>query len=99
VPVRDYAWAYEPVPDVATPTGNMGTGYVTSVVSDAARWRRGEMPDFLIGPGAPGFLLPRPHWMREPGSDFATTPLAHHRDTMGNKISLSKGSVNLAGPD
>ena len=93
----DYTWAYEPLPDVTTPTGNMNTGYVTSIVSDAAKWRRGEMPVSTVGPGAPGFLLPRPRWMREPGTGLGTTPLAHHRDTMGNKIKLSPGSVNLSG--
>lgn len=97
--MRDYLWAYTPLPDTATPQGNMNTGYVTSIVSDAAQWKRGEMPAFTVGPGAPGFLLPRPKYMREPGTNLGTTPLAHHRDTMGNKIRLSRGSVNLSGSD
>lgn len=95
--MRDFHWTYEPVPDVNTPVGSMNTGYVTSVVSDAAKWRRGEMPAFLMGPGAPGFLLPRPRYMREPGSNLGTMPMAHHRDRMGNKITLSPGTVNLSG--
>lgn len=97
--MRDFHWTYEPAPDVNTPSGSMNTGYVTSTVSDSAKWCRGEMPVLNIGPGAPGFLLPRPKWMREPGSGMATTPLAHHRDRMGNKISLSSGTVNFAGSD
>lgn len=97
--MRDYAWAYTPAPDTATPVGNMNTGYVTSTVSDAAQWKRGEMPAFAVGPGAPGFLLPRPRYMREPGTNLGTSPLAHQRDTMGNKIRLSRGSVNLSGSD
>lgn len=95
--VRDFHWTYEPVPDTATPVGNMNTGYVTSIVSDAAKWKRGENPAVRMGPGVPGFQLPRPRYMREPGSPLGTAQLAHHRDKMGNKIALSPGTVNLSG--
>ena len=92
-----YGWAYAPLPDVETPSGNMNTGYVTSSVSDAAKWTRGENPATTMGPGQPGFSLPRPRWMREPGTNLGTAPMAHHRDKMGNKITLSPGSPNLSG--
>jgi hypothetical protein len=97
--VRDFTWAYEPFPDVTTPVGSMNTGYVTSIVSDAAKWTRGENPAVTAGPGTLPFGLPRPRWMREPGTALGTTPLAHHRDKMGNKIVLTPGTVNFAGSD
>ena len=65
--------------------------------SDAAKWTRGENPATTMGPGNPGFSLPRPRWMREPGTNLGTAPMAHHRDKMGNKITLSPGSPNLSG--
>lgn len=96
--MRGFDWAYEPVPDVATPAGSMNTGYVTSTVSDAAKWRRGENPVANAGPGAPPFALPRPRYMREPGTAAGTAPMALPRDWMGN-VRLAPGSYNFAGQD
>ena len=94
----NYGWTYEPVPDVDTPTGAMNTGYITSTVSDAARWYRAENPAIIAGPGSPGFALPKPKWMKEPGSPAGTYPnQAHHRDRMGNIIRLAPGSYNFSG--
>lgn len=85
--MRSFEWAYEPVPDTATPVGNLNTGYVTSTVSDAAKWRRGENPAVTFGPGMPGFALPRPKWMREPGTNAGTHP----------SIKMADKSYNFAG--
>lgn len=92
---RNYDWAYAPVPDVNTPAGNQNTGYVTSTVSDAAKWYRAENVATTSGPGEPGFALPRPNYMREPGSAMGTTILAPQRDTMGRRLSL--GSYDFSG--
>lgn len=95
--MRDYQWAYAPVPDMNTPVGNMNTGYVTSTVSDAAKWCRAENPAITQGPGSPPFALPKPKWMREPGTSAGTYPsLNERRDTWGN-TRLSKGSYNYSG--
>ena len=85
--MRDFAWAYEPVPDTDTPVGSLNTGYITSTVSDAAKWKRGENPAIEFGPGAPGFALPRPKWMREPGTNAGTHPA----------IKTAPGSWNASG--
>lgn len=96
--MRDFTWAYEPVPDVNTPAGNMNTGYVTSTVSDAAKWTRAENPAITAGPGSPGFALPKPKWMREPGTSAGSYPsMAPQRNWMGSPIRLAPGSVNLSG--
>lgn len=95
--MRDFAWAYEPVPATATPLGNMSTGYVTSIMSESAQWRRGELPENNLGAGAPGFMLARPRMMREPGSSgLGTFPLSRTRDTWGN-LRVSPGTPNLSG--
>jgi hypothetical protein len=97
--LRDFYWAYEPVADVNTPAGSMNTGYVTSTVSDAAKWTRGENPAITKGPGSPPFMLPSPRFQREPGTNMGTTPMALSRGTMGERKTLSKGTVNLSGGD
>lgn len=95
--MRNFTWAYTPVPDVNTPTGNQNTGYVTSTVSDAARWYRAENPATTSGPGEPGFSLPKPKWMREPGTTAGSYPsMAVPRDLMGNPR-LAPGSYNFSG--
>lgn len=95
--MHNFDWAYAPVPDMSTPIGNMNTGYVTSTVSDAAKWRRGENPATTAGPGSPPFGLPSPKWMREPGTNMGSYPsMAPHRNTWGD-VRLSKGSYNFAG--
>lgn len=95
--MRSFDWAYEPAPNVNTPVGNQNTGYVTSTVSDAAKWYRTENPATTSGPGEPGFALPKPNWMREPGTRGGSYPsMAEHRDTMGN-VRLATGSYNFSG--
>ena len=69
---RYYGWSYQPVPDVLTPQGNRNTGYVTSTVPGYDQWRRGELSPVM--PDDYGFGLPRPRFMREPGSTWGTYP-------------------------
>ena len=69
---RSYGWTYSPVPDVLTPQGNRNTGYVTSTTPGYRQWRRGDLPAEM--PDETGFGLPRPRFMREPGTTWGTYP-------------------------
>ena len=70
---RSFPFTYEPSPSVGGPLGPMNVGYTHNVVSDNARWSRGELPDSGYGYA---FALRRPRLMREPRTDLGSYNLA-----------------------
>lgn len=70
---RTYHWTYTPQPDVLTPYGNRNTGYVTGTLPNYQPFARADIPG-MMGDDF-GFGLPRPRFMREPGSHLGTFPI------------------------